>query len=138
MHVPLLGRFIAIGKLPVGLDLGNVGKLGEGLVYVGRQDYPGWHAIKTLWFTPPSFFGSFTVRVKRLDGPGRAGIGQQPPGGTFTAPAGPTANMLRGWRNFPSSTWVSAPGCYAWMISGHGLHESIVLRVKRMAQSAKR
>ena len=132
MHAPLLGRFTALGKPPVELDIGNGDNLRRGQVVLGRggADFPGWHAMKTLWFTPPSYHGGFTIHAKRLDARGPAGIGSQPPGGSFSAPAGPTANMLRGWRNFPSSTWVRSPGCYEWQISGHGFNETIVVEGK--------
>lgn len=98
----------------------------------------GWFSVKAIWFTPPSFSGNFTVRVKRLDGRSDAGMGNQPPGGTFDATAGATANSLRGWRNFPSITWAKEPGCYEWTISGVRFHESIVLRATTPAPERTR
>lgn len=71
------------------------------------------------------------MRVQRLDGNGVAGLGEQPPGGAFSAAAGAAPNEADGWRDFPvPATWVRSPGCYKWTISGRGFQEAGVIEAK--------
>jgi hypothetical protein len=44
-------------------------------------------------------------------------------------PSGPAANGLAGWREFPYSTFVKSPGCYAWQVEGATFSEVIVVRM---------
>jgi hypothetical protein len=128
---PLTGRTVVLGGSRVLLDLGTPSLRG-GTVVLGRvSNWPGWFALKTHFLARPSFGGGFSVRVRRLDGKGAAGLGGQPPGGAFSAPAGPAANEAGGWRDFPvPATWVRSPGCYQWTISGRGFQESAVIKAK--------
>lgn len=72
------------------------------------------------------------MRVRQLSGTGVAGLGEQPPGGAFSAPAGAAANEAGGWRDFPvPATWVRSPGCYQWTVSGRGFQEAAVIEAKR-------
>ncbi|MGH3008674.1 MAG: hypothetical protein ACRDLM_04625 [Gaiellaceae bacterium] len=124
---PVTGSIVALGRSPVLIRLDNRGNLNAGEPILGKTDYPGWLAIKTFFFTPPSFRGGFTVRVKGINGPSSAGIGTQPPGGKFTAHSGPAALTKNGWREWPAFTWVKGPGCYEFAIKAGLLEERVVV-----------
>lgn len=132
VSTPLTARTAVLGGPRVLLDLGTPIR-GGNTVTLGRDaSWPGWFALKTHFLTRPSFQGAFTVRVQKLNGYGAVGLGVQPPGGPFSAPAGPAPNQDRGWRDFPvPATWARSPGCYEWTISGRGFSESAVINATK-------
>jgi hypothetical protein len=122
---------VVLGQPPVEVRIDNRGDLRQGVAILGTTDYRGWFALKSHFVTPPSFRGGFTVRVRSLGGNMKVGLGGTPPGGSFTAAAGPAPNEAAGWRDFPGGwTWTRSAGCYEWEISGHHLQESIVVRAQ--------
>jgi hypothetical protein len=128
---PVTGSIVALGKPPILVRIDNQGNLSAGRPILSKTDYPDWLAIKTFFFTPPSFQGGFTVHVKGIDGPSTAGIGTLPPGGKFTAKSGPAALTKRGWREWPAFTWVKGPGCYLYTIKAGLLEERVVVAALR-------
>lgn len=91
---------------------------------------PGWLAIKSLWFSDPSYRGPFLVRIRRLDGPGPAGLLEDPSVTSFFVPAGPTFNGgPGGYRTITGATWVKTPGCMAWQVDGLTFSNVIVIRL---------
>jgi hypothetical protein len=92
--------------------------------------FPKWLAFKTHFFSSPGYQGAFLVRAKRLDRGGSIALGARPTEATsLLVPSGPAANGLAGWREFPYSTFVKSPGCYAWQVDGLTFSEVIVVRM---------
>jgi hypothetical protein len=121
---------IALGSGPVRVFINNPGDLRHGMARLGSTGVPGWLALKTHFFSVPAYHGPFLVRAKRLDRSGPITLGARP---TQTAPllvpSGPAANGLAGWREFPYSTFVKAPGCYAWQVDGLTFSKTIIVRM---------
>jgi hypothetical protein len=121
---------IALGSGPVRVFINNPGDLRHGMAHLASTDVPGWLALKTHFFSVPAYHGPFLVRAKRLDDSGPIRLGARP---TQTAPlrvpSGPAANGLAGWREFPYSTFVKAPGCYAWQVDGLTFSKTIIVRM---------
>ncbi len=114
-----LARGIALGSGVVRVFINNAGDLRHGSAYLGSTDFPEWLALKTHFFTPPGYHGAFLVRAKRLDHAGPIALGPTPAeAAPLFVPSGPAANELAGWREFPYSTFVKSPGCYAWQVDG--------------------
>lgn len=126
---PLTGRLVALGRPPVEVRIDNRGDLRRGLVVLGLTSFRGWFALKTHFFSFRSYQGALRVRVQRIDRSGIARLGAAPTSGaSLSAPAGPAAEMISGWRDWPWFTWMRSAGCYQWNISGHGFRESVVVR----------
>ena len=89
---------------------------------------PGWLAIKSLWFSEPSYQGPFLVRIRRIDGAGPAGVLEDPALTSFYTPAGATINTFGGYRTVTGATWVKTPGCIAWQVDGLTFSNVIVVR----------
>lgn len=124
---PVTGSIVALGHWPVLIRVDNSGDLNAGRVTLAKSDYPDWLALRTFFFTPPSFRGGFTVHVRGINGSAVVGIGTQPPGGKFTAKKGPAAETAKGWRQWPAPTWVQGPGCFLFTLSGKHVHERVVV-----------
>ncbi len=129
---------IALGSGRVRVLLADSGDILHGRVnVVPYTSVPGWFAIQTLWFSLPGYNGPFVVHAKRL-GEASSTIEVQPSGegltpgsGPLVVPAGPTANTKDGYRTMPGSTWITAPGCYAWQVDGLNFSEIIVFDALR-------
>lgn len=129
---------IALGSGPVRVLLADSGDILHGRVnIVPYAAVRGWFALQTLWFSLPGYNGPFVVRAKRL-GEASSTIEVQPGGdgltpgsGPLVVPAGPTINTKDGFRTVPGSTWVTAPGCYAWQVDGRNFSEVIVFDALR-------
>lgn len=93
---------------------------------------------KTLWIAPPSFRGEALVRLRRLDGPNEA-VGFYGPPGRFTRDlhldSDNGGSSPLGWRNWPTATFVSAAGCFAFRVDTAAGGQTIVFRVVRAATS---
>jgi hypothetical protein len=140
---------VALGDGPVQVLLADRGDLLHGEVDLGatqkllsatqRSKESGWSAIQTLWLGTPGYDGPFVVRGADLEGSGSIEVqpdssGEAHGSGPLVVPAGPTINSGDGYRTVPGSTWVTAPGCYAWQVDGNGFSDVIVVNV----QSPKR
>jgi hypothetical protein len=110
--------------------INNAGDLRHGRAHLASTDFPKWLALKTHFFSSPKYQGAFLVRTKRLDRSGPVAVGASPTEATsLQVPSGPAANGLAGWREFPYSTFVKSPGCYAWQVDGVSFSEVIVVRM---------
>ncbi len=63
------------------------------------------------------------VRGARVDGAGAVKFGQGSNADSLTI----TAAAGGGWRAIPSNAWVAAGGCYAFVVQGEGLSETIYI-----------
>jgi hypothetical protein len=122
----------ALGRGQVRVLLADRGDVLRGRVDLGASSAPGWSALQTLWIAMPGYAGPFVVRGARLGTrgpievqPGRSGL--SPGSGPLVVGAGPTSNSQGGYRTVPGSTWVKAPGCYAWQVDGRDFSEIVVV-----------
>jgi hypothetical protein len=110
--------------------INNAGDLRHGKAHLASTDFPGWLALKTHFVSVPAYQGPFLVRAKNLDHSGPIALGATPTqAARLFMPAGPAANGLAGWREFPKSTFVKAPGCYGWQVDGLTFSEMIIVRM---------
>lgn len=121
---------VALGSGQVRVFINNAGDLRHGTAHLASTGFPGWLALKTHFFSVPAYRGPFLIRAKSLDQSGPIALGATPrQAARLFVPSGPSANGLAGWREFPKSTFVKAPGCYAWQVDGLTFSEIIVVRV---------
>jgi hypothetical protein len=87
----------------------------------------GLYEVKVVWANVP-YQGPVVVRVGRLDGPGRGlvRIHDNPDASAGDAVTFPLNGGVGDW---PSSTFVSGPGCYAYQIDGAAFTEVVVFSV---------
>jgi hypothetical protein len=87
----------------------------------------GLYEVKVVWANVP-YQGPVVVRVGRLDGPGRGlvRIHDTPDASVGDAVVFPLNGAVGDW---PSSTFVSGPGCYGYQIDGAAFTEVVVFRV---------
>ena len=73
------------------------------LDFTTYRGQPGWHQIKSLWFSTPSYQGPVFIRGRRLDRPGRIVMGELPSLVDPQLPPGdiPNLNGADGWREWP-------------------------------------
>jgi hypothetical protein len=120
---------IALGSGSVRIFINNAGDLRRGRAHLAASERD-WLALKTHFFSSPSYQGAFLVRARRLDRSGPVTLGAAPgQAASFFAPAGPAANGLDGWREFPQSTFVKGPGCYGVQVDGENFSEVIVIQM---------
>lgn len=119
---------IALGAGPVRVIVASEGDLRRGVGVLSASSEPGWVALKTLWFSLPSYQGPFVIRAQRLDGAGEVGLGEGATVAPLVVPPGPTLNGGNGYRTAPGGLWVGSAGCYGWQVDG--LHFSEVVVVK--------
>lgn len=101
----------------------------DGLAHlISLTQQPGWLAIKSLWFSEPSYQGPFLVRIRRVDGAGPAGLLEDPTLTSFYVPPGPTTSGTDGYREVTGATWVKTPGCIAWQVDGLTFSNVIIVR----------
>ena len=125
----------ALGNGPVRVLIAGAGDLSHGSIDLLVSDTPGWRGTKTLWFSSPAYQGPWIVRGVRLDGQAqiRVNSGSEGPfaypAGPLVVPPGGTPNETAdGYREAPSGTFVTAPGCYGWQVDGQTFTEIIVAR----------
>ena len=93
----------------------------------------GLRGQKSPWIVTPDYEGPLLVRAWSLSGDATVMMSivrnQQP---ELRIPAAKLASRTdsTGWHGFPSSTWVSRPGCIAWQIDGRTFSRVIVARVR--------
>jgi hypothetical protein len=123
---PADARGLGTGPLyPITFYIGENGTM----VLGGQTRGPGGlYELKVVWATSGGYRGPAVVRVERIDGPGRGYVRlyydvSAARGDVVVFP--PTEFPS----DFPASTNVSGPGCWAYQIDGAGLEEVIVFRV---------
>jgi len=122
---PYLSRVDTLGNGPVRPDIGDRVDLAHGRIVLGTTDRPGWFAIETVWFSSSSYDGPWIVRAARLSGSGRIELGE-PLGPRRGAPRVSTSRLqVASGPNAPGTSWISAPGCYAWQVDGDGFSQVI-------------
>jgi hypothetical protein len=106
--------------------------LGEDAVVQLREQTPdpdGLYEIKVVWASAGGGYqGPVVVRVGRIDGPGRGRVR------LYYDPAaarGDAVVFVVGAvpEDFPSGTYVTGPGCYAYRLDGRTFTQVIVFRV---------
>jgi hypothetical protein len=123
---PADARGLGTGPLyPITFYIGENGTLRLGRETPGPE---GLYEMKVVWATSAGYRGPAVVRVGRLDGVGRGHVrlyydSTATRGEAVVFPASEFTS------DFPSATFVSGPGCYAYQIDGAGLEEVIVFRV---------
>ena len=88
-----------------------------------------WSGAKLLWIASPSYEGPVLVRGRQLDG--LHGLGFTGDGTTVwnELQLSPRAARGRaGWRSWPSSARLQAPGCYGIQVDGTDFSEVIVFK----------
>lgn len=89
---------------------------------------------QTPWLVRPNYDGPLLIRAWRPDSSGKImkiGIANEQraelrlPLSKFRA-----RSVAGGWHGFPSTTWVSGPGCRAWQIDGLTFSQTIVAYVR--------
>jgi hypothetical protein len=97
-------------------------------VRLGEIGAEGLHEMKVVWATSAGYKGPVVVRVGRLDGVGRGHVRlfYDESAARGDAVVFPPTDFPS---DFPSSTSVSGPGCYAYQLDGADLEEVIVFRV---------
>jgi hypothetical protein len=102
----------------------------DGSLSVGVPD-------KVLWIANPRYSGPILLRGERLGGTESVHFGtsqtavtslQLTSGTAASAQGTPVGTSSAGWRNWPSYTFLTEPGCYAYQVDGIGLSETIVFR----------
>ncbi len=88
----------------------------------------GLYDLKNLWFSSAGSPGPIVVRVARLDGDGRGLVRlyYSEASSRRDAVVFPIPEWDEDW---PSGTFVSGPGCYAYQIDGVSFSETIVFGV---------
>ncbi len=135
---------VRLGTAPVRPDIANAGDLIHGRIVLGTTNIAGWYGIKTVWYSVPSYTGPWSVRAVRLSGRGAIDLSDEPAprpgpepdlsGGSrfsptgIVVPPGDTLNTGAGYRTDPRTTWITAPGCYAFQVNGLGFSELIVFQ----------
>jgi hypothetical protein len=95
---------IALGEGAVQIGITNAGDLRHGVSVLASTDVHGWLALKTHFFSRPSYRGPVVVRARRLDGRGVVALGASPTTvAPLVVPPGDTANTTAGWREVPES-----------------------------------
>jgi hypothetical protein len=90
----------------------------------------GFYELKVLWVATDAYRDPALIRGSRIDtsGPLRFNGGDA----DFRLSSRSevfSADVPRTWRQFPSSTDVEGPGCYAWQVDGTTFTETIVFQV---------
>ncbi len=80
-------------------------------------------AAKLMWVVAPAYAGGAVVRAARVEGVGAVKFGQGPNADSLTI----AAAAAGGWRAIPSNEWVTAGGCYAFVVQGEGFSETIYI-----------
>jgi hypothetical protein len=89
---------------------------------------------KVLWIASPRYSGPILLRGERLGGTESVHFGASETAVTSLQLTSETAASAQGratsagWRNWPSYTFLTEPGCYAYQVDGIGLSETIVFR----------
>ena len=118
-------------RLAPGLGPGPVAPVGLGSHSILRYvPFPGsdWGGQKVLWVAEHNYDSPILIRGGRVDGVGSVGfdMGSSRPLTELQLPPGPTLNIDRGYREWPSHTRVTDPGCYAHQVDGTELSYAIV------------
>jgi hypothetical protein len=112
---------------PTGFYLGAAATLSIGERTVGPD---GRYDLKEVWASTTStgYRGPAVVRVDRIDGPGEGHVElyYDPQASRGDAVVFELSDFPRDW---PSGTFVSGPGCYAYQIDGLTFDEVLVFRV---------
>lgn len=105
---------------------GSAVHYGDGVILGGK-----WHTVKVLWISAPEYRKSAVVRGKRL-GKGEVNLRWRERGALrLTRHLAGTASRPDGWRDWPTTMAIRAPGCYRLTVTGKGLFERITFAATR-------
>ncbi len=151
-HLLATGEGIAVGSGPVYAVLGQGSSTGTDerqhqgvLQYVDAHAYgsgrSSWGGQKVLWVIAPSYTGPVLVRGHQLGGSHEvrfnAGLDQlfseEYANDISAIPPLPALRLVRvntdtRWTDWPSTTRLQAPGCYAYQVDGLTFSEVIVFQ----------
>lgn len=126
-------------RLAPGLGSGPVAPVGLGTTSTlryrefGSSSSPAaWGGNKVLWVAARSYRGPILIRGMQVDGDRAVGFdlgGDAVPTAELRLPPGAPAGGER-WRQWPSSTRVQGPGCYAYQVDGTTFSYVIVFRAR--------
>jgi hypothetical protein len=90
-----------------------------------------WGGDKLLWAVGPTVNGDVLIRGHQVDGTGelRFGLAIAPDADLLLHGPGATSNA-DGWRDFPSTTRVQHPGCYAFQIDTTSTSTLVVIAIR--------
>jgi len=110
---------------PVGFDADAILRIAPPRRYASHE----WGGQKVLWVRKPRTPGDIVIRGRRLDRPDavRFNYGDVPADHLTL----PDPKSVSDWVDYPSTTRVRAPGCYAYTVQGPGIREVIVFRILR-------
>jgi hypothetical protein len=118
-----------------GLDGGPVYPVGLGTAgTLGVVASDGSYIQKVLWVGAASYSGPVLIRGGRLDRPGWVKFalsGSRPVDELrLQEPTAASPGEEPGWREWPSSTYVPAAGCYAYQVDGIDFSRVIVFEAR--------
>ena len=91
--------------------------------------YPSaWGGQKVLWFWRPTYRGPLLIRGRQLDGPNGVRFGHAHVPVREMRARGEDTPSASGWYDWPSTTRLHAPGCYAWQVDGTTFSRVIIFR----------
>ncbi len=109
-----------------------VGLGADGILNTVLRD--GLYQQKVLWLGAPSYQGPVLIRGSRLDGAGTVqfalGDVGLVPELKLMEPTASSSDGPAGWREWPSSTAVPNPGCYAYQVDGTNFTTVIVFEAR--------
>lgn len=128
------GQVLGPGPIhPVGVQ--NV-LLGD---FAASRDPDGWYSLKTLWLVTGDYDGLAVVRGGRIDGDGELRFQRgsdalaQPILRIERQSAAWGAGYGRDTRQYPSTTQITTPGCYAWQVDGERFTYHVVFSAQEPA-----
>lgn len=122
---------LAVGTGPI-YATGTIGIEGK-LYYRDSVVVNGWRPMKVLWIGDPDYLGPVLIRGHQIDGPNELRFGdldRQEDKLFFNqvTQAETNTSSPSSWRNWPSYTYVRAPGCYAYQVDGIDFSYVIVVQ----------
>jgi hypothetical protein len=127
-----LGVMLGDGPVrPVGVATGQLQYVAPSNDLLNEFHGSKWGGNKLLWAVGPTINGDVLIRGHQVDGTGelRFGLAIAPDADLLLHGPGATSNA-DGWRDFPSTTRVQHPGCYAFQIDTTSTSTLVVIAIR--------